>query len=259
MKYGYVSSVKNDLISEIVFAKKYFDFIEITLDLKLSKYSAGYISRAQKILGDFLVLGHIYWKIDLSKDNISTELKRINQTLVIFKKLGAKKITIHPSANFSQNEEKTKTNNLKSLKEISDYCRKNKLQLMIENITKPPFNKTDGIKQLIEKIPGSLLTLDLGHANRISRTELKKFFKIFKNKVGHIHLHDNVGDSDHLFFNDKDKLKKLIKQISNTGYNGTISLETFDKIKNKKTLSLKIPQRRRNLKEHLFIAKIKII
>lgn len=257
MKYGYVSSTKNDLMSEIVFAKKYFDFIEITLDLKLSKYSAGYINMAKKTLGDFSVLGHVHWKIDLSKNNASTKIKKINQTLIIFKKMGIRKITIHPSTNFAQNEEKIKTNNLKSLKKISDYCRKNKLQLMIENITKSPFNKADDLRQLIEKIPGSLLTLDLGHANRTGKTELKKFFKIFKNKIGHIHLHDNVGDSDHLFFNNKNKLKKLIKQISNTSYNGTISLETFDEIKNKKTLSLKTLQRKRNLKEHLFIVKTK--
>ena len=38
LNFGYMPSFNTDLISEIKFAKKYFDFIEITLEYDLTKY-----------------------------------------------------------------------------------------------------------------------------------------------------------------------------------------------------------------------------
>jgi len=38
MRFGYMLSFKTDLLEEIDFAKKYFDFIEITLKRDLTQY-----------------------------------------------------------------------------------------------------------------------------------------------------------------------------------------------------------------------------
>ena len=67
MKYGYMPSFEVDLVHEIKFAKKYFNFIEITLQPELSIYTTSYINRIKSSLKNFEVIGHLYWGFDLSK------------------------------------------------------------------------------------------------------------------------------------------------------------------------------------------------
>lgn len=236
MKYGFMPSFELDLISEIKFAKKYSDFIEITLKLDLSEYTSQYISKLKATLNNFEVLGHIHWEIDPSK-----KLNKIYEHIRIFKKLGAKKITIHPYPNTQS-----------VLSEINDFCNKNKLQLLVENTS--GFNKATYLAKLVEDIPDVGITLDVGHANKTSRTELNNFLKKFKSKIKHIHLHDNTGDLDHLFFRNRNKLKRIITKISSINYNATITLEMFAFMKNNQSISVYDVKRRK-----LFIKQLEMI
>ena len=128
MKYGYMAGFRSKLLSEIKFAKEYFDFIEVTLKPDLLERSSQYFSKIKNALEDFEILGHIHWEIK--------ELEKIYKNIKIFKKLGAKKITIHPFSDQSVQD------NLIILTKINNFCIKNKLQLFIENISNEPFNKT---------------------------------------------------------------------------------------------------------------------
>jgi len=238
MKYGFMPSFEMDLISEIKFAKKYFDFIEITLRLDLSEYTLQYTSKLKTALNNFEIFGHIHWEIDPSK-----ELNKIYEHIRIFKKLGAKKITIHPHPNIQN-----------VLSEINDFCNKNKLQLLIENTSSEPFNKATNLTKLTENVPNLGVTLDVGHANKTSKTELNNFLKKFKSKIKHIHIHDNVGKFDHLFFQDKDKFKRIITKINSINYNGTITLEMFAFLKNNQYVSVYGIKRRK-----LFIKQLEMI
>lgn len=237
MKYGYMPSIfETNPFSEIEFAKKHFDFIEITLPLELDKYDQEYISKIKRNLENFEVIGHLHWEIDLSQNN-TNQVRKVFEQIDIFKKIGAEKITIHPSTNKFQKLEEIKQNNLLNFQKIVNYCRKNKINLLIENMNRPPFNNSSGIKYLLKNIPFLGFTLDVGHANRFSKSELNKFLK-FNKKIKHIHLHYNFGKLDHLFFNNKIKLKKIIKKIKSAHYNGSITLESFSILKNKKSISL---------------------
>lgn len=232
-------SFEMDLISEIKFAKKYFDFIEITLKLDLSKYTPQYISKIKTTLNNFEVLGHVHWEINPSK-----ELDKIYENIRIFKKIGAKKITIHPYPRIQN-----------VLSEINDLCNKNKLQLLIENISSEPFNKATNLAKLTENIPNLGITLDAGHANKTSRTELNNFLRKFKSKIKHIHLHDNVGKFDHLFFENRNKFKRIITKINSINYHGTITLEMFAFLKNNQYVSVYDLKRRNLLVKQLEIIK----
>lgn len=234
-------SFEMDLLSEIDFAKKYFDFIEITLKLDLSEYNTRYVSKLKSVLKNLEVLGHIHWEIDLSKKD-SKEIKKVYKSIKILKKLGARKITIHPSIN------------LVYLSEIIEFCMKNKIQLLVENSTKNPFNLASNIKKIVTNLPSLAITLDTGHAWRTSKFELNKFLKL-KDKVKHIHLHDSVNNFDHLFFGNKTKLKRFIQKIKNTDYNKTITLEMFSVFKNKKSISVDGEERRNLLMKQLKIIK----
>ena len=235
MKYGFMPSFEMDLISEIKFAKKYFDFIEITLKLDLSEYTPQYILKLKTALNNLEILGHIHWKIKPLK-----EINKIYENIRIFKKLGAKKITIHPYPNIEN-----------VLSEINDFCNKNKLQLLIENASSEPFNKATNLAKLIKNIPNLGITLDVGHANRTSRIEFNNFLRKFGSKIKHIHLHDNVGGFDHLFFLDKNKLKRIITKINSIDYNGTVTLEMFAFLKNEQYISVYNTRRRELLIKQL--------
>lgn len=233
MKYGYMPSFKIDLLSEIDFAKKHFDFIELTLKQDLSEYKPKYISELKTALKNFQVLGHLHWDIDLLK-----ELEKVKKSIKISKELGVKKITIHPSASRGQNIEQIKQDNLSALKKIADFCRRNKIQLLLENAASTPFNQISNSEYLINSVPYLDFTLDIGHAYRTSRVEVDKFLKKFKNKIKHIHLHNALNGFDHLPFKDKNELKEFIKSVKNIGYNGTITLEMFFILKNNKYIPM---------------------
>jgi len=75
------------------------------------------------------------------------------------------------------------------------------------------------------------LHLDIGHANLFGRKP-EDFIKKFRNKIKHVHLHDNNGNEDlHLPMGcgsiDWEKTLKTLKKC----YNGTITLEVFSKDK----------------------------
>lgn len=224
-----------DLLSEIDFAKKYFDFIEITLKKDLSEYKPKYITRLSATLKDFEVLGHLHWELNLSKE--------IYKHIRIFKELGAKKITIH-----------LKQNNLSVLIKIVNFCRKNRLQLLVENSGGSFFGRTSDFKKLLNNIPCLGITLDIGHASLVSKLEINGFLKL-KNRIKHIHLHNVSKRFDHLPFRNKAELKQLINKIKDTGYDETITLEIFYILKNNKYIPIDGKKRRRLLLKQLELIK----
>lgn len=234
MKYGYMSGFRVDLESEIKFAKEYFDFTEITFKPEVLEYSQQYFSKLKNTLKTFKVIGHIHWEIK--------ELKKIYKNIKLFKKLGAKKITIHPFSYEKQTLQKNIQNNIILISKINDFCTKNKIQLLIENVANGPFNKASNLAKLVDEIPNLGITLDVGHANKTSKIELSRFLKEQKSKIKHIHLHDNINNSDHLFFIDRTKLKKILTKIISTDYNGTITMETFAVLEKKQYVSLDFPK-----------------
>jgi len=242
-----------DLFEEIAFAKEHFDFIELTLDENLSKYNKKYLQKLKRALKNFAVYGHIHWKIRLyNKDKM--EIEKAIKSIKIFKELGVKNLTTHPSWNKEMNEKDLIKNNLYSLKIINEFCKRHKLKLMIENIQRSPFNRAKFLSKFVGQIQNSKITFDTGHSAKVSRFEFSKFLKL-RNQIRHVHLHDCINGFDHLDFKDKSKLKKVVNKIKNSGYNKTITLEIFTTLKDKKQIELDYKKRRKILMEHL--AKLK--
>jgi len=215
MKFGYMSGFRGDLLNEIKYAKQFFDFTEITIQPDVLKTIDDIFYDLKNATVNFEVLGHIHWDI--------IKHAEIVKNIEVLKDLGVKKITIHPFQDLGIEE------NAKILNEINIVLQNNNMRLLIENISSTPYNSADNISKLLEKISNAKITLDVGHANRIS--ELNKFIDIFKDKIGHIHLHDNFGDSDHLFYQDQSKIDEIFSKINSVGYEGTVLLETFSIMK----------------------------
>jgi sugar phosphate isomerase/epimerase len=221
-----MSGWRANLLSEIEFAKKHFDFVEITIQPELLKKIDDIFYDLKSAVNGFEVLGHIHEEI--------TDFDDMVKNIEVLKNLGAKKITIHPFQNLSIEE------NAKNFNKINIFLQNNAMQMLIENISNAPFNSADNMLKLLEKIPDANTTLDAGHANKIF--ELDKFINIFKTKIKHIHLHDNKGNFDHLFYEDQGKLDGIISKIRAFGYNDTVLFETFSILKDDKSSSQEFPE-----------------
>lgn len=227
MKFGFMPQFEEDLVSEIEFAKKYFDFFELTLQKDLDIYTDNYIKNIKKRLGKFEILGHLHWEIDLA------EIKMIVNHIKIFEKLEIKKLTVHPYINERLNLNQLMKNNIENLTKISEICKHKDILLCIENISEGPFNKASEIEYLINNIPNTYVTFDVGHALKISEKEFNNFLKL-GDKIKHIHLHNVIEGKDHLFFYDKNNLINRLTKLQNALNLDTITLEMFAHIKNKK-------------------------
>ena len=257
LRFGYMPSFSMDLISEIKFAKKHFDFIEITLKLNLAEYTKKYLNRLKKILDNFEILGHIHWDIDLTK---KTGTKKILENIEIYKFLGARKITIHPFARKGISREKTLRNNCRVLKYLASFCKKKGLQLLVESCSFTPFNLAKYFKYLLAKNSLLSITLDVGHTNSVSQKELENFLALFSKKIQHIHLHYNCNGVDHLPFlqKDKEKLKWTLNKLNNLKRKLTVDLEIFTTLKKQQPTPINSGQRPKLLLNQLkFIEKLK--
>ena len=234
MKFGFIPSFNADIFQETEFAKKHFSHIEITLREDLSLYSREYIDSLKESFDSFPVLGHIHWGIDFSEGN-RVELDKALKSVEIFHEMGAKKITVHPS-NWKDRGKledfpRLKKNNIGALRSVFDLCKSKNIVLMVENKIRAPFNTAEDFLEITESIPGICITLDTGHAELTSPGEPGNFLKLLNHKIEHIHLHDTFQKYDHLFFESRDKLTGWVNKLINTGYDKTVTLETFEVLK----------------------------
>lgn len=248
MKIGFMPASSQNILSEIEFAKKHFDFIEITSNEDLSIYNKDYVSNVKKALGNFKIIGHVHWRINILDEK---GIEKAKKSILMLKKLGAKNIVIHPYNGEEKDFEKLKRMNLSSLLKIKKECQKHKLTLLVENKDKPPFNRAEVFRKVLKNFN---FTLDIGHAYRTSSKEIEEFLKL-KNRIKHIHLHDTINNVDHLAFQDKKTLKNLINKIKELTPKSTITLEIFRKIKDNQMQELDNTERKETLIKQLNIIK----
>lgn len=262
IKYGYPTKFNIGLprlLSEIKFAKRHFDFIEITFEIDpehldlLIKYTSQDILKIKKELNKFNVICHFDWDV-----NPFNHFKEICDSIKVLKRIGIQQLIIHPYP-IEQKIKKDVEINFNFISKINKVCRQNKIQLCLENNGSKLFQKVSDFAKLINKFSDILITLDIGHANKTSKSEFDLFLKKFSKRIKHIHLHDNIGDIDHLFFKNKNKLKKIIKKINSIDYFGTITIETHYIFKNNKKIYLSAYGDKINEKRKSFINQLKMI
>lgn len=209
--------------------------------------------RIKKGLGKFNAICHFDW------DVVPFEhFKEICDSIKVLRKFGIQQLTIHPYP-IEQKIKKDIEINFNFIFKINKICKHNKIQLYLENNGSKLFQKASDFAKLINKFSDVLVTLDIGHANKTSKSEFDLFLKKFSKNIRHIHLHDNIGDTDHLFFKDKNKLKKVIKKINSIDYFNTITLETHHIFKNNCGIYLSASGNKINERRKLFINQLEMI
>jgi sugar phosphate isomerase/epimerase len=125
-------------------------------------------------------------------------VSRIKKSLDFSKNFNAASVVIHTGyEEFCHNwlGDKWTDNLIDSLRQITDYAKKNELDINIENV----FEHNPGLHQKIfENIKEENLgfCLDIGHTRVFSKTELIIWLQELKTKLCQLHLHDNMGKKD---------------------------------------------------------------
>lgn len=121
--------------------------------------------------------------------------------------------------------------NLESISEILNYADQKKVVAAIENMPDPfPFllKSVRDFQHFFNDLNREVkMVLDLGHSN--IRRESHKFVKTFQDKIVHIHVSDNNGDSDRHLQLGKGMINwsETVESLEKIRYNGWITVESY--------------------------------
>ncbi|MBW1670174.1 MAG: sugar phosphate isomerase/epimerase [Deltaproteobacteria bacterium] len=137
--------------------------------------------------------------IDQKVRRISVE--RIKKALDLASLFEAKSVVCHTGFDYRHyynSEDRWIKNAIESMTILVEYASTLNIPLMLENVYELD---TDIHKEIFRGIRSPLLgfCLDFGHQNVFSKTSLDKWLKDLGDRLGQLHLHDNMGvRDDHL-------------------------------------------------------------
>lgn len=235
MKIGFPNHPRKDVLEEIDWiGRNGFDFIDLFLEADRAAPEKININQVQRLLQKYglEIVGHTPWYLPIGspeqtyREFAVSEAKRYFH---VFSQLNAPYVTIHgnwPPKLFSVQEGilfQTET-----LIELLREAKAFNLNIVYEPMD-TPLDTIENVSELLERVPGLFLHLDIGHANLFERKPAQ-FVQNFHKKLRHVHLHDNDGNRDlHLPMGagniDWEFLIRLLKKY----YDGTITLEIFSR------------------------------
>lgn len=182
---------------------------------------------------------------DLNEIIRKETIKQIFRTIDRAVELKAKIVVLHFAlGTFALTTKKREELELDSLKKIAIYAKKKKIKIGLENDaqTSSMFAdrtcKFEMIYKTVKKVGHKNfgMTIDIGHAN-ISGENYIKALKTYRDKIFHIHAHDNLGKAENNIkkFNRPDphlpigrgniKWKEVLKILKQINYQGCFTLE----------------------------------
>ncbi len=246
MLYGAMNFPVSPLAAEIeTFAQMGFDYLELAMDPPMAHYSTllgsmGVIKQSLKDNGLSLLLCHLPTFVltaDLTDKIRQSSVDEMLSSLEVAAELGAQKVVLHPSMVFGMGPfvmDTVKGYFFEFLAEMVAAASRLKLIICLENMM--PRNmlgvEPADFEEIFELYPPLQMTLDTGHANIGSPggSRLLELVERFGNRLGHIHISDNLGKrDDHLAVGQGTvDFATLISRLVELGYDDTITLEIFD-------------------------------
>jgi sugar phosphate isomerase/epimerase len=240
--YGLLTNPSNEILGEITKAYELdFEYVEIGIEgpegnpLIIEKKKNEILKLLQKFKQK--PIGHTAYWIDFSSDYEYIRhawILEAMREIKIAKKIGIDLINFHANLNgmfYGENRKIPLHNMIKSLREIVSYAHKYKIQVMLENVPlSNGIHNLDEFKYIIDSVPSLFVHLDIPHAfTSGGMKSVIGYINTFKNKIIHVHWHDNHGNRDeHLPIGagliDHQKTLKALRSID---YDRTITLEVF--------------------------------
>lgn len=245
MLYGAMNFPVSPLFTEIeTFAQMGFDYLELAMDPPMAHYSnlSRNMEQIRQSLKDkeFGLICHLptfLLTADLTESIRHSSVEEMLRSLEVAAELGAKKVVLHPSMVFGMGPfviDTVKGYFFEFLAEMVVAANRLELTICLENMM--PRNilgvELSDFEEIFEMYPTLQMTLDTGHAN-IGTPAGDRLFELvqrFGNRLGHIHISDNLGKrDDHLAVGQGTvDFSALISRLVKLGYDNTITLEIFD-------------------------------
>jgi sugar phosphate isomerase/epimerase len=245
MKYGAMNFPIRFLPREVEeIGEMGFDYVELTMDppeatpqkILVQKHSI------QEILHRYgmTIMGHLptfVWASDLYESLRKASLQENFEALEAAAELGIEKVVLHPPYITGLGKfliDRVKGYAMESIESILKKAVSLNITLCLENM----FPQAHFLFQpyefhsVFEAFPEIRLTLDIGHANLgAGKNKSSDFIQHYGYRIGHVHANDNFGKEDsHLPIGAGIiDFGKILKELKETQYNETITLEVFSK------------------------------
>ncbi len=223
-----------DPVKEIArIAEMGFDFVDLTLEppaARADRVDAGKIrdALAQHELG---VVGHTAYYLpfasafDLVQAGAVAEAERC---LEVFALVGAPVMNLHMDCRAPGHDPAwINRRNTEAIALLLPAAERLGVALMLENAGG---DDGDTLAPVLDALPNVGLHLDIGHANLQTRkSNTESLLARYGSRLRHVHLSDNKGKSDdHLAIGAGTiDWKRELRALKASGYDGTITLETF--------------------------------
>jgi len=251
--YGMLTNPSNEILDEITKIHDLdFEYVEVGIEgpegnpLIIERKKNEILNQLQKFKGK--PIGHTAYWIDLCSDYEyvrSAWIQEAMREITIAKMIGIDLINFHANLNGMFYGEKRRVlldNMVKSLREIVNYAQKNNVRVMLENVPlSNGVHNVEEFKYIIDNVASLLVHLDIPHAFTSGGMQtVIDYINTFKEKIIHIHWHDNHGSRDeHLPIGagliDHERAIKALKKIY---YDRTITLEVFTNCSDAKPLQI---------------------
>ncbi len=153
---------------------------------------------------------------------------RIEALIDLSKEIGIPKATIHFWIDRRWAPEGLIPKKLELLSRIVEYASKSGVVICIENLSE----RYDSFQPVFEVVPDLMMTLDIGHAQLLTRENTSFcFIEHCAGRIAHVHVHDNHGgtsvkDDLHLALGEGIvDYRAIISSLLRSGYDSTITME----------------------------------
>jgi sugar phosphate isomerase/epimerase len=155
-------------------------------------------------------------------------IPRIKALLDLSRQLGITKATMHFWIDRRWAPAELIPRKLDLLSVVVGYGTEHGITICIENLSE----RAESFQAAFEAIPELRMTLDIGHAQLLSRENTShRFIEHHFSRIVHVHVHDNHGgtsvkDDLHLALGDgKVDYPTIISELMSRGYDSTITME----------------------------------
>ena len=244
IKLGLLTNPAENILEEIKLIKKLgFDYVEVGIELPGGAPAIifGNKNKILKLIKSFnsSALAHTAWWIDFGSGYEPVRKGWVEEAKISIdtaKTLNINKINFHfysigLTKRYKLYHKEILKNMTTSLKEVVNYASSKKLTVIFEN--SPIKKSVVGIKEykfVIDNVPKLKVHLDIGHAFIENGMKgIRDYIFTFKDKLEHIHIHDNHGEEDEHLPLGKGEIdfEQVIKWLNQINYDKTITFEVF--------------------------------
>jgi len=246
MLYGAMNFPVRPILKELEdIAAQGFDYLELTMDAPQAHYSI-ILQQKERLLKalyrhNMKLVCHLptfVFTADLTHSIRKASMNEVLKSLEVAAELGCPKAVLHPSYIMGLGifvMDQARAYALESLGVIAEKADQLGVYLCLENLFPQTHSlvEPEDFGEIFLKFPSLKLTLDTGHAH-IEDIEGKRavnFIKKFPNRIGHVHISDNLGKEDnHLPIGAGTvDFSEIVRALKDIGYNDTITLEIFSR------------------------------